>query len=94
MPTLEHCDDMFLRYFDRWYSDDDRRHRGFQATKPDMFTAEQLVGADASHFSPLNDEGQDDVLKCIATMVEAARGDWPDYLSVSGDIDRRLGSGV
>ena len=46
MPPLEHCDDLFLRYFDRWYSDADRHRRGFQGTKPDMFTAEQLVGVD------------------------------------------------
>jgi len=87
MPTLGHCDDLFLRYFDRWYSDDDRQHRGFQATKPDMFTAEQLVGVDGPHVSPLADEGRDEALKRIATMVEAARVDWPEYLGVSGDID-------
>ncbi len=87
MPTLEHCDDLFLRYFDRWYSDDDRRRRGFHATKPDMFSAVQLVGKGGPHVSPLTGEGQDKVLKRIASMVDAARGDWPQYLGTTGDID-------
>ena len=87
MPTLEDCDDLFLRYFDRWYSDDDRQRRGFEATKPDMFTAESLVGLDGPHVSPLTDEARDEVIKCIAAMVDAARGDWPEYLGVSGDMD-------
>lgn len=87
MPTLEHCDDLFLRYFDRWYSDDERRRRGFEATKPDMFTTEQLVGVDASQVSPLVEDGQVKALKRITTMIEAARVDWPQLLAVSGNVD-------
>lgn len=87
MNTLPNCDKLFLRYFDRWYSDDDRQRRGFQATKPDMFTVKELIGAEASDISPLTEKGQKDVLKRIVSMVDAARGDWPEYLPVKGDID-------
>lgn len=87
MPKLEHCDKLFLRYFDPWYSNADRGRRGFKATKPDMFTVERFIGAVASEISPLPPEGQEDVLKRVAAMIEAARGDWPGYLPVSGDMD-------
>jgi hypothetical protein len=37
MRDLPHCDDLFLRYFDRWYSNADRKRKRFRATRPDLF---------------------------------------------------------
>jgi hypothetical protein len=89
MKSLEHCDQLFNRYFDRWYTDEARRHRVFKATRPDMFTVEQLVDADPSLASPLTQDGQIKELKQIDAMTDAAHGDWPGYLPVSGEIDLR-----
>jgi hypothetical protein len=87
MTTLDHCDELFLRYFDRWYTDRDRQHRHFKATMPDMFTVKQLVGLDETLASPLTENGQAQVSKQITVIVDAARGDWPGYLAVKGEID-------
>jgi hypothetical protein len=87
MVTLPHCDDLFLRYFDRWYDDDDRSRKGFAATRPDVLKADSLVGVSPPDASPLSGESQRDVLHRIETMLEAARGDWPSYLRISGHVD-------
>lgn len=63
MPDLEHCDDLFLRYFDRWYSDEDRKRRGFPATKPDMMAGEPFADGDSSVVTALSDEGSERVLE-------------------------------
>ena len=81
MVTLPGCDELFLRYFDRWYDEEDRRRKGFIATRPDMHTANSL--------GPLSEMSQRDVLRRIEAMLEAARKDWPRYLQVSGDVDLR-----
>jgi hypothetical protein len=81
MVTLPGCEELFLRYFDRWYDEDDRRRKGFIATRPDMHTANSL--------SPLSEMSQRDVLHRIEAMLGAARKDWPRYLQVSGDVDLR-----
>jgi hypothetical protein len=88
MVTLPHCDDLFLRYFDRWYDDDDRRRKGFRATRPDMLQTASLIGLSQTD-SPLEAEWQQEVLHRIERMLEAARRDWPTYLQVSGDVDLR-----
>ena len=83
----EHCDKLFHRYFDPWYTKEARRRRGFKATRPDMFFVKRLVGVDAIRASPLTEDGQAKTREQIATMINAARGDWQEYLPVNGEID-------
>jgi hypothetical protein len=87
MEELPHCDDLFLQFFDRWYSDDDRRRNGFEATRPDLLQDDSLIGISQANASSLTEEWQREVLRRIETMIEATRRDWPRYLPVSGDID-------
>jgi hypothetical protein len=87
MKNLEHCDKLFHRYFDPWYNEEARRRRGFIATRPDMILVEQLIGADATRASPLTENGQAKTREQIETMINAARGDWQEYLPIRGEID-------
>lgn len=87
MGALPHCDALFLRFFDRWYDDDDRRRRGFKATLPDVLQYDSFGGPTPAEASWLNETGQQQVLQQINGMVEAARQDWPTYLPVENDMD-------
>lgn len=87
MPALPHCDDLFLKFFDPWYDDDDRQRRGFIATLPDLLQDTSFVGLSQAEASCIPAEAQQEVLRRIAIMVDAARHDWPTYLSVQGEFD-------
>jgi len=87
MAALLHCDELFLQFFDHWYDDKDRKRKGFKATRPDFLQTPSLIGLSQREASPLDDEGQNQVLHRIETMVEAARNDWPGYLDVSGELN-------
>lgn len=90
MDKLPHCDDLFMRFIDRWYDDDDRRQKGFPATRPDVYRIEHLFGIDESKLatrSRLAKESRDDVFHRIETIYQAARKDWATYLKVSGEFD-------
>ena len=52
-----------------------------------MLQTPLLIGLSQSDASPLDEEGQSQVLHRIMTMVDAARDDWPGYLEVSGEPD-------
>jgi hypothetical protein len=86
MRTLPDADDLFLRFFDPWYDDANRKRRGFKATFPDMIQNESLAGLSRAEATWLPEEAQQDVMGMIDGMFEAACGDWPGYLSVTGDI--------
>lgn len=83
MTQLPDADDVFLRYFARWYESDELARRGYEATRPDL---EQCYprGISGREASPLTPEGQADVADRIRSMLDAAAGDWPDMLGVSG----------
>jgi hypothetical protein len=83
---LPHCDELFLRYFNCWCDDDDRKRRGFSATRPDMLQMDSLVGLLAQEASPLAQDSQDQVLDKISAMIEAAEEDWQNYLKVYGKL--------
>ena len=87
MKKLPHCDRVFELFFDRWYDDDDRRRKLFEATRPDLLEDPGLAGRDPRKISPLTDECQDEVLGQVDRMVDAARGDWPLYLDVREPMD-------
>jgi hypothetical protein len=82
MPQLPHCDTLFRRFFDRWYSDDDRQRKGFSATRPDMIQIPEYVGLLPSRISSLTPDGRAEVAKRISTMQAAASQDWSRYLAV------------
>ncbi len=73
---LPHCDELFLKFFDPWYDDDDRARRGFPATRPDMLSYEGLKGRTVFEMRRLNEEGLRDVSDRINRMFAAARNDW------------------
>ena len=86
MPaTLPHCDEMFLKFFDRWYDEDDRQRKGVSCTRPDMMVA-YLPGFSAAEISPLSQACQERVLDRINTILRAAKSDWSANLAMSGDI--------
>jgi len=91
---LPHCDELFLRYFDRWYDEEDRTRRGFQATRPDLVTLDELIGKEPRDFATLTEEGCDQVLARIVRMTDAARSDWSHLLPDSGEMDQRWLSAI
>ena len=84
---LPDCDKVFLTYFDRWYDADDRSRKTLRATRPDVVTAESLVGRSPAEASPLTEEGVGKVSSMVASMFDAARGDWPTYLDLTEPVD-------
>lgn len=87
MRALPHCDELFFRFFDPWYDDAGRRRRGFKATLPDVLQHESFVGLSQAQASCVNEEAQRQILQQIDRMIDAARHDWPTYLSVEDELD-------
>ncbi len=83
--TIPDCDEVFSRFFDRWYDDDDRQRKGFKHTRPDMMKAYR-PGLQSSDICTLTDEYRDKVLNQIATMLRTAGSDWSD-LALPEEID-------
>ncbi len=71
---LPHCDELFLRFFDRWYDKEARLRRPYKATRPDL---ERIYrpGIPAAHASLLTPDAQEREKKMIRTMTEAAHSD-------------------
>ncbi len=87
MHVLPDCDDLFLRFFDRWYNEATRQRRRHKTTFPDLLILGELVGSTQSEASLVVDEAQADIAAQIQDMVAASREDWPTHLPVSGEID-------
>lgn len=86
MP-IPHCDPLFTRFLDPWYSEADRKRRGFEATRPDIVTVTEYAGVPVSELSVLREDGEREARARIDRMLEACRSDWPRYLRVFGDLD-------
>src|SRR5579871_3456540 len=86
-PRLGDADEMFRRFFDRWYDDDARKLKEFDATRPDIMRVSGYVGHAASEICPLIASFASKVMDQVETMCKAAEGDWPTYLSVRRPID-------
>jgi hypothetical protein len=86
---LPHCDTLFAKYLEPWYSAGDHRRKKFEATRPDILTAECYAGRPLSEMSVIGEEGEREAKARVETMLEACRGDWPRYLKVLGEIDER-----
>ncbi len=81
------CDELFARFFDRWYDDDWRQWKGFPATRPDILEADDLVGRTGADASPLGPDGQSEVNGMIRTIYEAAESDWGRQLDLTPPVD-------
>lgn len=81
---LPGCDEVFLRFFDRWYSAESRGRRILDGTRPDAegYADRSLTVAD---LSPLTEDGRLRVAKQVAAMLDASKADWPKYLDVHGE---------
>jgi hypothetical protein len=86
MP-LPHCDTLFARYLDPWYSPADRKRKQFDATRPDILTTDAYAKVPLSELTIIGADGDREASARIERMLEACRGDWPGYLKVFGDID-------
>jgi len=83
---LPDCDEVFSKFFDRWYDDEDRQRKGFTHTRPDMMLKYRCNLA-AADLCNLTDAGQKKVFDHIATMQRAAQTDWARYLPVTSEIN-------
>lgn len=86
---LPHCDALFLRYFDRWYSPSAKECKVFPATRPDMVAFPELIGGSAADLCALPSNEAHRHMEQVGVMLDAAREDWPQYLSVQQPIDVR-----
>jgi hypothetical protein len=87
LKRLGDADDMFRRFFDRWYSDDARTLKGLPATRPDLMKIPEYVGQPVGSVCPLTNE---DALKSLARverMRVAAENDWPTFLDVRAPVN-------
>jgi hypothetical protein len=82
--ALLDCDELFLRYFDPWYSDQDRSRRVYRATRPDIERLNVPPDLAASDISVLTQESQDETAARVRDMLEAATADWPVLFKVKG----------
>jgi hypothetical protein len=85
MTDLPDADTLFLRFFERWYDEEDRRRRRYRATKPDVERFPVPLGAHLVEGS-LPPEDRARVAEQIAEMRAAVEGDWPELLGVGGRL--------
>jgi hypothetical protein len=84
---LGDADEMFRRYFDRWYDEETRELKSFEATRPDVLTSPSYVGRSVAELCPVNDEAAADSMQRIQRMYKAAENDWANLLELRPPID-------
>ncbi len=84
---LPDADKLFLRFFDRWYTDADREANVFPTTRPDILMTKGYVGREPADVSKLSSEGAQEQLKRVVAILDAAKADWPTYLGVKEPVD-------
>jgi hypothetical protein len=85
MSQLPSQEEIFSRYFIRWYEKEELEIRGHNDLRPDSeLWGKPLMGA--PDVSPLTDEGQKVIIKQIDEIYQAAKEDWPGFLKVQGEI--------
>lgn len=73
-PPLPSCNDLFVRFFDRWYSEDERRRHGRNGlVRPDVARC-AAPGTPVSEVSPLTPESGRRVVELLRSLVAAASG--------------------
>lgn len=86
--TIPDDNEIYSRFFDRWYDEEDRQQKGFTHTRPDLFNPYR-PGLDVAQITRLTAESQAEARRRVHVMLGTARSDWQTYLSVSGDIDEK-----
>jgi hypothetical protein len=74
---------LFKKFFLPWYDEQSAQRRGYRATRPDAEGWARPSTA-ATEACPLTGDSKEKVLEQVQKMLNAAIGDWPKYLSVSG----------
>lgn len=78
--------EMFRLYFDRWYNDDTRQLKGFEATLPDMLRFPGAISRSVDEVCQITDIAAEKALQQVERMKQAAMGDWPKYLTIEMPI--------
>jgi hypothetical protein len=74
-PALPSCNDLFVRYFDRWYSDDERRRHGRSGlVRPDVARC-AAPGTPTAAVTPLAPESGRKVIEFLRGLASGAKGD-------------------
>ena len=84
--SLPGCDDLFQKYFDRWYEEADRQNKTFQSNIPDIETCAP-PGTKVENVTRFSEENREKIIIQVSKMVEAASKDWPNFLGESGHLD-------
>src|SRR5688572_27860072 len=88
---LPDCDEVFLRFFDRWYDDRQRAAKGLRATRPDMVSGMSPRGATEVDLSLLVPEAQKRTIEQVLRMADAAKADWKSGHGFRGnDLDELI----
>jgi hypothetical protein len=82
--TIANCDELFLRYFGPWLSEQDRVRRVYDATRPDVEHLSCPADLAASDISHLGSDGQLRAAEQIQKVFEAASEDWKALLGMEG----------
>jgi hypothetical protein len=81
-PKIPDCDDVFKRYFARWYSAADWEERGFPPISKAECQRKFKPHYSASELCRLESDQLDAASRNVATIRAALRQDWPRYLAV------------
>jgi hypothetical protein len=84
--ALPDCDELFTRFFDRWYDDASRTRKEFKATRPDAEPCAD-AGTSASDASALIEKSAHKVLDQVNVMARAAIADWSEPIGASPELD-------
>jgi len=84
---LPDADTLFLRYFDRWYSDADRERKQFPTTRPDVMQYSEDEVSAVLEMHGLSEEDAAQALDQVGTMLDTARRDFPTYLKIREPVD-------
>ena len=84
---LPDADELFLRYYDRWYSPSAKQSRVHSGTRPDMEAFPEKIGRTGTQLCTLAKEAAQMELDQLKRMLDAACGDWPKFLEVAKPVD-------
>jgi hypothetical protein len=84
--AIPSVNDLFVKFFDRWYDDNSRKWKKFPGIRPDIMHADHFVNRAASDLSPLNPETQAKVSNMVTQMYEAAQNDWPRFVALKPPV--------
>jgi hypothetical protein len=84
---LPHCDELYLKYFQRWLSPELKARRGFNATRPDMLNKAGLVGFPKGYEPTLSPFNETLVASELVDSLNEAKASLPKLLNIGGEPD-------